>query len=243
MFNLQFWFSMALGLGSLQHDLNSVQRWIRPADPKPILGPYLNDFRVRRPQTVAQHCVEAEEICNFFIMIFGPYLAQQGIPLDVWLLQNAVRVHDFGEGSRAHVGHDVILSDKRDEHDKKEYDYFVEWLQHTYPDPACAELRQQLTRAFLLQFCLNGHELLPTEILTELREKRRMEALLFMAIEKWGYLLYAMEQYQRYGNRTILADVISRNTAAYLWLADNLPGFVEVCWTEEMQTWCHEHLA
>lgn len=239
MFDLQFWNHMALGLGSLQHDLNSVQRWVRSEDEKPANGKKLEEFSARRPQTVAQHCVEAEEICNFFIMAFEPYLSLQGISLDSWLLQHAVRVHDFGEGSRAHVGHDVILADKQNNHDKEEYDYFLQYLADTYP--GFLGLHQKLIRAFLLQFCLNGHELLPAEILTELRAGKYIEALLFMAIEKWGYLLYAMEQYQRYGNRKILADVILHNSPSYCWLAENLPGFAEVCWTKEMQIWCLEH--
>jgi hypothetical protein len=98
-----------------------------------------------------------------------------------------------------------------------------------------------MIRAFLLQFCLNGNDLLPTEILVELRQQKHMEALFFAAIEKWGYLLYAMEQYQRYGNRKILADVVSKNTSSYWDLAEVLPGFKELIWTKEMQTWCHEH--
>lgn len=241
MFNLQFWNHMALGLGYLQHDLQNVQRWVRPEDGKTVFCRDLPVDGLRRTQTVTQHCVEAEEICNFFMVVFEPYLAQKGIIVDTELVRQAVRVHDFGEGSRARIGHDVILSAKQANHDVEEYDYFVKFLDNTYP--GLTVLRQQMIRAFLLQFCLKGHELLPTEILTELREQKSTEALLFMAIEKWGYLLYAMEQYQRYGNRKILADVISQNTAAYVWLADNLPGFAEVCWTEEMQTWCHEHLA
>jgi hypothetical protein len=239
MFDLQFWMHMALGLGSLQHDLNSVQRWVRPEDGKTVFCRDLPVDGLRRTQTVTQHCVEAEEICNFFIAVLEPYLAQQGISLDTELLRQAVRLHDFGEGSRARIGHDVILSDKKASHDVEEYEYFVKFLDNTYP--GLTVLRQQMVRAFLLQFCLNGHDLLPAEILTQLREQKRTEALLFMAIEKWGYLLYAMEQYQRYGNRTILADVISRNNMSYHAIAGSLPGFSEVCWTEEMQTWCHEH--
>ncbi len=239
MFDLQFWMHMSMGLGSLQHDLNGVQRWVRVTDPKPIQGPNLNDFRTRRPQTVTQHCVEAEEICNFFIVIFEPYLVARGISVDTELLRQAVRVHDFGEGSRAHVGNDVILGDKQSSHDLEEYEYFVKFLDNTYP--GLTVLRQQMIRAFLLQFCLKDHDLLPTEILLELREQKRTEALLFAAIETWGYLLYAMEQYQRYGNRAILADVIVRNTGSFCDLAELLPGFGEFIWTAEMQIWCHEH--
>lgn len=235
MFDLQFWFNMALGLGRLQHDLHGVQRWVRPNDEKPTNGKKLTEYSERRVQTVTQHCVEAEEICNFFIIVFGPYLARQGIILDTELLRQAVRVHDFGEGSRAHVGHDVILGDKRENHDKEEYEYFVRFLESSYP--GLLGFHQQMIRAFLLQFCLNGNDLLPTEILVELRQQKRMEALFFAAIEKWGYLLYAMEQYFCFSSPIFLLDVFTRNTSRYDSLAADLPGFAEEIWTDEVRAW------
>jgi len=195
----------------------------------------LSNGQPRRPQHVCQHLVEAQELCDLLIHILTPYLVERGLHLDYELLRRAVRVHDFGEGVHAPLGRDMLLGQKIDGHDKAEYDYFVAYLADN--SPGLIEWQQMMCRAFLLQFCLNGNALLPQEILTDLKSNKRMEALLFNAIERWGYFIYALEQYLCFSSPIFLLDVFGRNTSHYDSLAAELPGFAEEIWTAEVRAW------
>ncbi|MBP9802363.1 hypothetical protein KBC40_02125 [Patescibacteria group bacterium] len=230
---VEFWIQMAWNLGDLQHQLNAVQRWVRPDD-APHSVPVTNYHFGwhRRPQWVPQHLLEAQEICNLFIVIFRQHLQ----PFDEHLLREAVRVHDFGEAIHCVQGHDVILANKRDEHDLDEWLYFTQYLERTYPNMQA--LQEEMKRAFLLQFCLKGNSLLPAEIMEDLQNTRGTEALLFEAIERWGYLLYALEQWHAYQNRDVLLNVLGNNRSHFDRLSRDLPGFGEEIWEQEMKSFC-----
>lgn len=229
---VEFWTQMAVNLGDLQHQLNAVHRWVRVGGAKPAKSVELAAFENRRAQVVPQHLLEAQEICNLFIVIFRQYLP----PFDEHLLREAVRVHDFGEAIHHEQGHDVILDNKRDEHDRDEYLRFIQYLEQVYPK--METLQREMKRAFLLQFCLKGDPLLPVDIMEELKRHHRTEALLFEAIERWGYLLYALEQYRLYKNSTVLLNVIKNNRPSFNRLSKVLPGFAEEIWEQEMNHFC-----
>lgn len=232
---VQFWTQMAVNLGDLQHQLNAVQRWVKPGDDDSVVSSCTFFWGHRRPQWVPQHLLEAQEICNLFILIFRQYLP----PFDEHLLREAVRVHDFGEAIHCVQGHDVILANKRDEHDLDEWLYFSDqYLERTYPNMQA--LQEEMKRAFLLQFCLKGNPLLPTEIMEDLKRTHGTEALLFEAIERWGYLLYALEQWQLYQNPDVLLNVIDNNCSHFDRLSRDLPGFAEEIWEQEMKHFCAE---
>jgi hypothetical protein len=77
----------------------------------------------------------------------------------------------------------------------------------------------------------------------ELAETRAVEALVFNALEKWDYVLYALEQYEHLANAFILAEVLGRQMAELDESARLIPGFAQEIWTPEIRTWCVHFLA
>jgi hypothetical protein len=146
-----------------------------------------------------------------------------------------VRIHDFGEAVHIESGNDIAMPLKTDEHDRQEYEHFVQFLEGAYPDDEA--FRDKMRRAFLLQFCLHGNGSLPSNLMADLKAHHRIDALMFEAIERWGYFIYALEQYARFQNADILRDVLLRNAKHYDRLSQELPGFADVIWTKDMQAW------
>ena len=236
MYNIEKWTALAVSLGQLQHDLASIQRWgkFNVGDQGLLIGK-LEDCRVKRLQSVCHHAVEIGEICEVVIHLLASHLALAGLQLDWSLLRQAVRVHDFGEAVHVEAGNDISMPLKTDDDDRQEYEHFVQFLDKAYLD--CEEFKAQMRRAFLLQFCLHGNGSLPQDIMTDLKANHRTEALMFEAIERWGYLIYALEQYTRFQNVDIVRDVLIRNAPHYKRLSQDLPGFKEVLWTDNMKRW------
>jgi hypothetical protein len=236
MADLKKWTRVALSLGQLQHDLGQVHRWTRfdPEDSGEETG-YIGFHGDRRRQNVCQHLVEICELTELFIELFDEYLKRQHFTLDWGLLRQAVRVHDFGEACHIEAGADTPMPLKTDDHDSVEYQHFCAWLDQAYPDFASFKLKMK--RAFLLQFCLKGNGPLPKDLLADLKANCKMEALMFMAIEHWGYFLYALEQLTRFNNVALLRDVLARGLVYYDDLAAQLPGFSLLIWTTEMRYW------
>ena len=246
--NLTDWIDLSTSLGGLQSGLQDTHRWsafddkLRSEELFSQLSQQRNIVTSlqgvinRRLQTVSQHGIEMGEVCDFFIHLFGQESARGNINWDVELFRQAVRTHDFGEVIHAKVGSDVPASEKTDQDDKDEYDEYCRYLARTYPgDEAFVK---KMRRVFLLQFCLNDNPLLPQDIIADLKTHCRTEALMFQAIENWGYFLYALDQRITFRNIKIMRRVIKNHTSDYERLAEELPGFAEIIWTPEMQNYC-----
>lgn len=151
-------------------------------------------------------------------------------PLDKALLYTCLQSHDLGEGA---MKSDVLFQNKTKKRDADEYLAFCEDYKELNP-----LILQEYKRAFLLQFTLSDTSAFPEdaqEIMAGLEKTHYYEAQLFTGLEHWDYLLYAMEQYQAPERHLLipLVRVIFLSTPYLDEVADKLPGFREVIWTDE----------
>ena len=153
--------------------------------------------------------------------------------IDERLVMLALHVHDHGEGE---IGMDTLYVDKSIEGDLQEYTAFRKRYDQLEP-----YIFRDFHRAFLLQFALKNTDPFPPdarELMGELANIHRLEALAFQAIEYLDYLVFALEQFEERGNRKILVQVL-RNTVPHLdRLAEDLVGFRAEIWTPVMREWC-----
>ncbi len=162
------------------------------------------------------------------------------VTLDEALLERAALIHDHGEGE---LQMDVPYAEKKDEDDVREYEAFRR--RYGTLDRRSFD---RFHRAFLLQFVNkpDAAAKLPDDardVTVELAETRAVEALVFNALEKWDYVLYALEQYEHLENAFILAEVLGRQMAELDESARLIPGFAQEIWTPEIRTWCVHFLA
>jgi hypothetical protein len=79
--------------------------------------------------------------------------------------------------------------------------------------------------------------------MVELVARFPMETLAFEGIERWDYILYALEQYRERGNEKILVQTLRHQIKPLNVLARELPGFGDVIWTTDILSWAHQFLA
>jgi hypothetical protein len=207
-----------------QEKLPLVVRWSKYLDEPP---------GVRRQDTL-QHTYAMLELTDMFVTRLRRY-----IKLDGLLLMRAVMLHDAGEGE---LGADTLYQDKTMQGDVHEYLAFAESLKSLEPDIAA-----EFNLAFLLQFALKGDfSAFPPAAQTELEtlaNANYFEALAFEAIERWDYVLYALEQYLDKKNERIFVQVLRNQTPHLNRLALDLPGFGVEVWKTATRQWCEEFLA
>ena len=207
---------------SPQRKLPKVIRWKKYLAEKPGV----------RKQNSLQH---SHSITMLGIMMVG--LLRPFIKLNEGILISALAVHDVGEGE---IGEDTHYIDKSVSGDLREYRAFRE----TYGVLDKAAFKN-LHHAFLLQFARKNPKEFPDDaraIMTTLYRKYKFEAIAFDAIERWDYVLFAIEQYLRRENRKVLVQTL-RNQAPHLdRLANELPGFGETVWTNTLSAWCAEFM-
>ncbi len=219
---------MKFGIGAIQRildiwrvgqvELPRVIRWSR--------------FRERstklRQQDCLQHTYSLTVLARILLARLEPYVA-----LDSELILTAALVHDHGE---AELSSDIPYPEKTDSRDLDEYRAFLARFEHQGPRVLAA-----FQRAFLLQFVLKD---LPQfhkeaqEVMKELREKRYHEAVFFAALEQLDYVLYAIEQYERYENAEILTEVLTNQISRLDECTRKLPGFGLEIWTNKFRGWC-----
>ncbi len=206
-----------------QLDLRKVVRW----------GKYLNDLPELRSQDSLQH--------SYSLLILGAILLSKlsrHVPLNGELILSALAVHDHGEGE---LGADTHYIDKTDDGDLNEYLAFRRRFEQLD-----LETFKRFEDAFLLQFAVRDRDVFPLHarsVMTRLRSRQGMEILAFEAIERWDYVLFAMEQLEELGYNKIMVQVL-RNQVPHLdRLAEQLPGFLQEVWTPEAQSWAKELLS
>lgn len=195
-----------------------------------------------RPQNDLQHSY------SILILVWDVLSRNEGkssIELDIPLLLQAFYIHDLGE---ALSGRDVLYIDRQAEQEVEEYVRFCEHMRHLDPKTFAA-----FERAFLLQFCLRSSDVLEAfslhaqEIMSSLAETRRNESLLFNAIERWDYVIYAFEQYEIYGNLKILIQTLRHQMPHLERLTEELssavPIFGDEIWTAMIRDRCSHLLA
>lgn len=178
---------------------------------------------------------------SYSIAVLGKIVChkiREHVLLDENLLQTALLIHDHGEGE---ILRDTHYIDKNEDGDKEEYLAFVECYSMLPKN-----LFEEFHGAFLLQFALKNPLNFPEEarsLMTFLAIKCKSECLAFDAVERWDYVLYALEQFLALGNAKILVQTMRHQAPHLDRLAKELPGFGEKVWTESARSWFGEFLA
>lgn len=193
-----------------QQSLREVPRWKK----------YVK--RGTRPQDTLQH---SYSFALFAVYIFARLRTH--LEFDENFVLRAVLLHDLGEGE---IKVDTLYIDKNHDADIAECDAFL----HRFGNSFGKDGRE----AFLLQFAVKANRMASYEKeLCEILRRRPVEVLVFEAIERFDYLLYALEQWIKRGKVKILVQVL-RNQAPHLSrLCAVLPDLREVLWTTDLEKW------
>lgn len=160
-------------------------------------------------QAIRQHSVKQHTWSAVFFCCFLNKLCPTN-EIDYYFLTQAFYYHDMPEGI---LEKDIPANEKNDSHDLIEYQVFLEYLEKKY---FCKFLATYYHSAYLLQFVYSCH--LDNDKLTkfpdnaqniikEIWNKKSQTAILFHALEIFGYFVYATEQYIFFGNQKIIEDV------------------------------------
>lgn len=174
---------------------------------------------------------------SYSIALFALWLfprLRKHVRFDEHFVLHALLLHDLGEGE---TGTDDHYIDKNKNSDAAEWGGFRKTYSKTLGPEASA--------AYLLQY-VNKIPFMPRSIRRELSligRKRKTEQLVFEATERFDYLLYALEQYQKRGKKKILVQTLRNQLLHYERLHKQLPGFGKILWTPQLQSFCHRLLA
>jgi len=207
-----------------QESLRGVHRWTK----------YYEGDGGARAQDSLQHSFSITFLAAVLLDKLRTY-----VDLDAELLMTAVLVHDCGEAEMGNAT-DTHYIDKTQSGDVAELHAFLERFTRL-PDVLFTKWFQ----AFLLQFALKPNGEFPEsarKIMVWLADNRKMEALAFEAVERWDYVLYALEQYVERGNVKILVQTLRHQSPHLDRLARELPGFGREVWTDEVRKWCQAFL-
>ncbi|MDP2838082.1 MAG: hypothetical protein Q8O53_02295 [Candidatus Moranbacteria bacterium] len=180
-----------------------------------------------RRQDSLQHSYSITVLGKVFCYKLRPHVC-----LDEGLLQNALLIHDHGEGE---IQYDTHYIDKTEQGDLIEYKAFTKCYSVFPTDLFC-----EFQRAFLLQFALKCPASFPTGaciVMDQLAATKKTECLAFDAIERWDYVLYALEQFLERGNEKILLQVMRHQKPHLDRLVGELPGFGDEIWTVSIRQW------
>ncbi|MBI4268492.1 hypothetical protein HY627_01500 [Candidatus Uhrbacteria bacterium] len=211
--------------------LPQVRRWGENTDAK---------GRGRR-QDVLQHTVSVSVLGRIFKGLLEPHLI--GKATVSWLLIfDALLFHDHGE--------EVYISRGYDENSEERTIVDGELLEDAAFARRCGQLPTELARSFVyssrLQFAPRGKNFdgdIPADLFEDQSAHRSahwQEALIFEAIERYDYLLYAFEHRH---DTEIAVAIIRRHLERLSYLADRIPGMREELWTRELGAACITFIA
>ncbi len=238
-----YWLEIAEIMRKIETRLSAVPRWYRFRNPAPKDEQEKFDSAMAqasgveklsniRLQTSLQHSFSLVFFATVFLERIKPYLEMFGHIVDEKLFYLCASLHDIGEGE---LKRDISWKIKNSSNDLDEYLAFKK-LMGGLPNFSL------LRRAFLLQFAHSELKGLPPEDAEDhsllANGARRVDGLVFEAMEGWAYLIYQLEQCQSYGNSSALKVFIEDHVEAYDKMADRLPGFKEKFWTPEIRKWC-----
>ncbi|MFH0951111.1 MAG: hypothetical protein V1765_01420 [bacterium] len=147
---------------------------------------------------------------------------------DIKLETMACESHDWPEGLRLL---DIAYPDKVDEDDITEC-----WAMDHYLYNHCLSLKQanKIMRAYMVQYAVDGKAKLvkdfperAQEQLATLQDKQEV-AWLFYFLERFGYFIYAVEQYLDYDYPYMLGDVLHNCWADMKAVMERVPGLDRV---------------
>lgn len=174
---------------------------------------------------------------SYSLTMLGLILMEQ-LPLtvDKHLMTTSFLVHDHGEGE---LGRDILYAQKTEQGDLDEYLAFKKRFS------ILGDTYSFFERAFLIQFALKAPTSFPPDaqrIMQTLEKENGTECLFFDAVERFDYLLYALEQYEERGNTRILVHVLRKQLPHLSRLAGALPAFSNT-WTPNTESLCKAFLA
>jgi len=174
---------------------------------------------------------------SYSLTVLGLMLMEQlPLAIDKHLMTTSFLVHDHGEGE---LGRDILYAQKTEQGDLDEYSAFQKRFS------VLGDVYPFFERAFLIQFALKAPKSFPPDaqrVMRMLVRENETECLFFDAIERFDYLLYALEQYEERGNTKILVHVLRKQLPHLRRLADVLPAFSNV-WTPNTESLCKAFLA
>ena len=199
-----------------QQSLSKVIRWKK----------YVK--RGSRPQDTLQH---SYSFALFALCLFPRLRAY--VSFDETLILKAVLLHDIGEGE---INADMLYIDKSHNGDVAECAAFLNRFGNSFGEEG--------REAFLLQFATKAaHMAHYQDELYHLLGRRQVESLVFEAIERFDYLLYALEQWIERKKVKILVQVLRNQVPHFDRLCLKLPGFREELWTSDLEKWSHDFLS
>lgn len=186
-----------------------------------------------RPQSVLEHSVGLVFLTDWLVDKMNGNLAGQ---INKELLRKAVILHDVPEGI---LYEDVSRLNKTSRQDAKEFLAFTDFIASKY-DQANLEI---LEKVYLLQFCLGDISAFTKpkqELMRQLALDYRLEALMFRVVENLDYLLYAEEQWVRFGeaSRELIREVATTVVPIIERLVAQVPN-LDTFWTPRV----HKHFS
>lgn len=207
---------------------NLVHVWARPQYTLPKV---IRWKKYVRRGSRRQNTLEHSYSIALFALWWFPHLRQY-VTLNEELVLKALLVHDIGEGE---VGADTLYIDKSHDGDLAECAAFFE----RFGDAVGEEGRE----AYLLQFATKADQMPRYRgELQRLAIRYPTEILVFQAIEKFDYVLYALEQFLLRKQVKILVQTLRHQMWFFDRLAEELPGFRATLWTPDFATWCESLL-
>ncbi len=200
-----------------------VEAWARPQStlPKVIRWKKYQKRGTRRQDTL-QH--------SFSIALFAIWLFPQlrrYVKFDEYFVLSALILHDIGEGE---LGNDTLYMDKTHSGDDVEASAFLARYRDIFGEIT--------TAAYLLQYAGKAtHMPTHTKMLELLEKQFPTERLVFEAVERFDYLLYAFEQYFTRQKAKILVHVLRNQWPKLEDLAVKIPGLAETLWMHEIGAW------
>ncbi|MFH2232080.1 MAG: HD domain-containing protein [Patescibacteria group bacterium] len=220
---MQTLYALSLLQAKLEADLNKVQRW--------------SQFQASsnsRPQTTLDHTATVQLVATLVVQAERRHNPE---PFDAAYVHQMCAVHDLGEVVYSNVGCDVVLTNKTEQTDVNEVSA-VRKLLHSLTDTH----QEELLERFMGQFALRKNSLSSEEkaALEKLADEKRLECMLFEAIEHLDYLLYAYREYLTRGNLRIVVKVLRDSHPWLKELAEQLPGFGREIYTPALIAWADD---
>ncbi len=210
--------------------LPHLDAWLTPQvglDEVPRWKKYIDKDQGVRLQNSLQHSLSITILGSMMMARLRPYGN-----IDSGFVVISLALHDVGEGI---LKKDTLYIDKTAEQDLNEYLAF-----RRHYEPLGNPVFPVLNEAFLLQFARKSPDIFPEDarqVMTHLAKYYLPEALMFDAVERWDYVLYAIEQYHKRGNEKILVQVLRTQAPLLDQLAKEISGFGEEIWTQEIGSW------
>lgn len=199
----------------LQDGNSKVTRWEEYWDNNPNL------FH----QTNLHHMVSVQRLIHYFL---GHISSQEHPTLNKEILLDGFMDHEDGE---AVLQKDTLYHLKTSAGHLKELRAFNRRL------VGDTHYKDRLRRAFLLQFAEDKKNNFPDEpsyqyLLDEVRKKYPIEAMIFSAIERWDYFLYAHWMYREHRDVVLMYHVLYNQKAHLDRYLRDIKGF-EMFWSPE----------